>query len=159
MLRMTKLADYATMVMAYLAQNPGKLCSALEISGNTGLELPTVSKLLKQLARSGLLLAKRGTCGGYMLMQPPREISLVDIIETIEGQPIGLTECSSVSALCCRESSCPVRANWQRISQEVYTILKRMTLAELIRPLARTEEVRIRRSKGEPSGEGSRLRG
>jgi len=135
MLRMSKLADYGTIVMAYMARDPVKVCSAVEIATNIGLELPTVSKILKRLARNELVVSRRGPGGGYMLTRLPREISVADIIEAIEGQPMGLTECGSVPGLCIRESSCSVRANWQRINHVIRAILGRVTLAELAHPL------------------------
>jgi len=135
MLRMSKLADYGTLVMTYMAQEPQQVRSALEISSAVGLELPTVSKLLKSLLRANLLLSQRGAKGGYMLARQPGRISLVEIIDAIEGYLMGLTECGSIAGLCTRESACSVRANWQRISQMIRSALEQMTLLELARPL------------------------
>jgi FeS assembly SUF system regulator len=135
MLRMSKLSDYGTVVMAYIAQRPGRVLSTQEISTSVGLELPTVSKLLKSLVRTNLLLSQRGPKGGYRLARDPETISAADIIDSIEGYPMGLTECSSVPGLCSRESSCSVRTNWQRISLTIREILQRVTLADLARPL------------------------
>ena len=151
MLRMSKLADYGTVVMTYLAQEPGRSRSAPEISGAVGLELPTVSKLLKLLAHASLLTSLRGAKGGYMLAQRPEEISVADIIDAIEGYPMGFTECSSVPGLCTRELSCSVRANWQRISLAIREILERVTLAELAQPLPQTIDLEhMRHPKTEP---------
>ena len=141
MLRMSKLADYGTVVMTYLAQEPERVQSALEISSAVGLELPTVSKLLKMLSHGKLLVSQRGSKGGYMLARNPRGISLAEIIDAIEGYPMGLTECSSVHGLCTRESSCSVRTNWQRISQVIRDTLRQVTLADLARPLPQTIDI------------------
>lgn len=138
MLRMSKLADYGTVVMTYLAQEPQRVCSATEIAGAVGLELPTVSKLLKLLLHAGLLISHRGSKGGYGLAHDPRGIAVADIIDAIEGYPMGFTECSSVPGLCTRELSCSVRANWQRISRSIREILEQVTLAELAQPLPQT---------------------
>jgi FeS assembly SUF system regulator len=135
MLRMSKLADYGTVVMAYLASGPEQVRSALEISRAIGLELPTVGKILKTLVRANLLLSRRGVRGGYLLARAPRYISVAEIIDAIEGYPMGLTECSSVPGLCTRETSCAVRGNWQRVSRIVRATLEQMTLAELATPL------------------------
>ena len=134
MLRMSKLADYGTVVMAYLAKDPTRITSALEISASVGLELPTVSKLLKSLTRGHLVHSHRGPKGGSMLARLPDEISVADIIDAIEGYPMGLTECSSVPGLCSREGSCLIRSNWQRISRTIRDTLQQLTLAELARP-------------------------
>lgn len=131
MLRMSKLADYGTVVMTYMAQQPGRVHSAPEIAMAIGLELPTVSKLLKRLVRGQMLLSQRGIKGGYMLAQEPSAISVADIIDSIEGYPMGLTECSSIPGLCTREATCHVRTSWQRISQAIHLSLQKVTLADL----------------------------
>lgn len=134
MLRMSKLADYGTVVMTYIAKQPEHLMSAAEIAHAVGLEPPTVSKLLKLLTHAGLLVSRRGAAGGYSLSRPAPRISVADIIDAIEGAPMGLTECSSIPGLCTRESMCSVRANWQRISQSIRGILAEITLDDLLLP-------------------------
>lgn len=138
MLRMSKLADYGTVVMTYIAQQPERVLNAGNIAIAVGLELPTVSKLLKLLTHAGLLVSRRGAAGGYVLARPPQQISVADIIDAIEGVPIGLTECSSIPGLCTHEPACAVRANWQRISQSIRDILVGVSLAELALPLTQT---------------------
>lgn len=134
MLRMSKLADYGTVVMSYIAKQPERLISAGEIAHAIGLEQPTVSKLLKLMTHAGLLVSRRGAMGGYSLSRPPQRISVADIIDAIEGAPMGLTECSSMPGLCARESTCSVRANWQRISLSIRGILADVTLNDLLLP-------------------------
>lgn len=134
MLRMSKLADYGTVVMTCIAQQPERTLSAADIAIAVRLEPPTVSKLLKQLQQAGLLASQRGARGGYRLARPSTQISVADIISAIEGYPMGLTECSSMPGLCTRELSCAVRGNWQRISQSIREILQQVSLAELATP-------------------------
>jgi len=99
------------------------------------LPLPTVSKLLKELLRSGLLVSQRGVNGGYSLSREPQEISLAEIIAALEG-PIALTECSTDTiGLCALESCCAIKKNQQIISQVVRGVLDRLTLSDLIQPL------------------------
>jgi FeS assembly SUF system regulator len=137
MLRMSKLADYGTVVMTSLARAPDRVQSAADIALATGLALPTVSKLLKTLARSGLLVSTRGARGGYLLLRAPREISVAQVIAAIEGR-IGMTECSSVPGLCMQESGCSVRANWQRINHVVLRALQQISLEQLAQPMTET---------------------
>lgn len=144
MLRMSKLADYGTVVMTYLAHDPKQVRSALEIATAVGLELPTVSKILKRLVRAELLLSQRGSKGGYALAREPGAIPVAEIIDAIEGYPMGLTECSSIPGLCTHESSCSVRTNWQRISGAIRDMLERTTLAELARPVPQSIEMEPR---------------
>lgn len=93
MLRVTKLTDYATVVLTVLAARPGEVLSATELAEFTGLEPPTVSKVLKPLAQAGLVEGLRGVRGGYRLTRPAIEISLFEVVEAMEG-PLALTECS-----------------------------------------------------------------
>lgn len=130
MFRMSKLTDYGTVVMTYLAQQPGQVCSANEIADGTRVAMPTVSKVLKALARELLVVSRRGAKGGYTLARPPQAISMAQIITAMEG-PIGLTECSSMPGICSHESCCSIRPNWQRINQGIRTVLEGVTLAEM----------------------------
>ena len=80
MLRISKLTDYGTVLLAHLAANQASVCSAAEVAEATGVALPTVSKLLKLLARAGLVTSTRGSNGGYRLSRGPHEISAADVI-------------------------------------------------------------------------------
>lgn len=131
MLRISKMADYGTVVMAYLASNPEQAFNAKEIAANTRIALPTVSKILKLLARTGLLLSLRGAQGGYRLAQAASTITLVQIIDALDGN-IALTECSHDSGLCSLESVCAMRSNWQVISQTIRKALQGLSLAEMV---------------------------
>ena len=133
MLRVTKLTDYATVVLTALAGRPLLVLSAAELADQTGLEIPTVAKLLKPLAQGGLVFAFRGVNGGYRLARPAAEISLIQILEAIEG-PLGMTECSVHSGACGIEHSCGVRVSWRRINDVVAETLRAVSLAELLAP-------------------------
>lgn len=134
MLRISKLTDYATIMLASMAQAPQQVWTSSEIAAAVGLELPTVSKILKSLVRAGMLRSQRGPRGGYQLAQQPEAMTIADVIDAIEGYPMGMTECSSILGLCARESSCSVRTNWQWISREIRRNLERVTLADLAHP-------------------------
>ena len=133
MLRVTKLTDYATVVLTALAAKPGDVHSAAELAEQAGLEMPTVAKVLKPLAQAGLVEGFRGVNGGYRLARPAGEISLVEIVEAMEG-PLGMTECSVHAGACGIEHSCGVRANWRRINDVVADALRGVTLAEMLAP-------------------------
>ncbi len=133
MLKMGKLTDYATVIMSFLAQNPGTVHAASELAVVVGISNPTALKVLKTLARAGLLQSQRGTKGGYQLTRLPAAISMADILQAMEG-PIGLTECGSSPGACVRESQCSVRTNWQRISQAVGDALAGVSLADMAAP-------------------------
>ena len=135
MLRVSKLADYGTVVMASMARDPGRVHSAADMAMRIGLAAPTVSKILKMLARSGLVTSSRGAKGGYRLRCDPAEISVAQIVGAMDG-PIGMTECSTGPGICAQEAACTVRANWQTINHIVLDALSQVTLAQMTKPLA-----------------------
>jgi len=130
MLRMSKLTDYGTMVLAELATNDQGLSTASQVADATHLALPTVSKLLKSLAHSGLVVSARGVQGGYALARPAAAISAAEILDALEG-PVALTDCSSSSGGCNLESYCRVGTAWQRINQSIRKALEGVSLADL----------------------------
>jgi FeS assembly SUF system regulator len=134
-LRVSKLTDYATVVMTCLAAGDGVM-SAQALAERARLELPTVSKLLKQLAQAGLVASTRGINGGYRLARTAERITIADIVTAMEG-PIGMTECSAHAGLCGHEPHCGVRVNWQRINQAIAAALASVTLADMLHPPAR----------------------
>src|ERR1700684_3008478 len=85
MLRISKLTDYATVVLAALAEQPDQLRTAAALAGRTRIAAPTVSKLLKQLHKAGLLTSTRGLHGGYQLARPPGQITVAAILDALEG--------------------------------------------------------------------------
>lgn len=134
MIRITREADYGILLMTCLAQADGQPRSATALSQQRRLPLPMVSKILKTLARAGLLTSQRGAQGGYSLARPPTEISAADIIGALEG-PLAITECSGESHDgCSRQDQCDVSSHWPRINQAIYTALQSISLLEMSRP-------------------------
>jgi FeS assembly SUF system regulator len=134
MFRVSKLTDYASVVMTVLAEAyaGGEVLSAQALAEAARLELPTASKLLKQLAQARLVESFRGVNGGYRLARAPSMISLADILVAMEG-PLGMTECSAQEGLCGLEPDCGVRGNWRRVSEVIETALRQMSLADMRR--------------------------
>ncbi|MEM8984734.1 MAG: SUF system Fe-S cluster assembly regulator [Pseudomonadota bacterium] len=126
---MSKLTDYGTVVLAELATESGTR-TALALSDQTALPLPTVRKVLKRLARSGLVRSERGAAGGYELSRPAATISATDILTALEG-PVLLTACSADDHDCRLESTCTVGTTWQMINQQIRTALDSVTLRDL----------------------------
>lgn len=133
MLRPSKLADYATVIMTDLARDPARLRNAADLAAETHLAAPTVSKVLKRLAREGLLVSIRGAHGGYRLARMPADITMAEIIAALEG-PLGLTDCAAHNGRCGIESRCGVRGNWLRINLAVQRALEGVTLAAMAEP-------------------------
>jgi len=134
MLRITKLTDYATVVLTVLAARWSQVCSAAELAELVGLETPTVSKLLKSLAQAGLVESVRGVHGGYRLARLPQTIALIEIVEAMEG-PLALTECSHQDSRCGIAQHCGLQFHWRQINEVIHDALRAVTLAQLLRPL------------------------
>jgi FeS assembly SUF system regulator len=130
MLRMSKLTDYGTMVLAQLAANEGALSTAGQVADATHLGQPTVSKLLKSLVHAGLVVSARGVQGGYALARSASTISAAEIIDALEG-PVAITECSSANGGCNLESYCRVGSAWQRVNHSIRRALEGVTLDDL----------------------------
>jgi FeS assembly SUF system regulator len=139
MVRLSKLTDYGMVLMSCFARSTaGSLRTARDLAAESRLPLPTVSKLLKELLQSGLLVSHRGIQGGYRLARESREISLAEIIAALEG-PVALTECSTdISGLCDLEACCAIKKNQQVISQAVRGVLAKLMLSDLIQPMQLT---------------------
>lgn len=133
MLRISKLADYGTVVMVYLVHHQDKLCNARDIATHTYLAIPTVSKLLKKLTSAGLLFSVRGASGGYKLQRSAAEISVSDILFALDEQR-GIIECHLKSSDCSLGGVCRIQTNWRIISQAVESALSSVSLAALAQP-------------------------
>ncbi len=134
MLRISKMTDYAIMVMVELHAVRGEVLSAQAVAERSHLELPTVSKVLKLLVKTQLVDSYRGPNGGYRLERQAKDISVAEIIAAIEG-PIAMTECSVEEGLCAQEAICSLRGNWQRISIAVTKAMEGVSLAEMAQPV------------------------
>jgi FeS assembly SUF system regulator len=133
-IRLTNLADYAVVVMAAAAREPGVKLSAARVAEMTGIPAPTVAKLMGTLARGGLLMASRGVAGGFTLGRDPADVSVAEVVEAVDG-PIALTSCVSGDEHdCAMEGHCAVRGHWGPINQAVRGALMAVTLADLLQP-------------------------
>jgi FeS assembly SUF system regulator len=140
MLRLSKLTDYAVVVLIRLAEGEraeaiGAADDAVQTSPGialaTGVPEPTVAKVLKSLAGAGLVCSLRGARGGYRLARSLRAISVADVIAAVDG-PIALTACvDGGSGGCDVESMCAVKGRWDLVNDAIRRALHGITLAEM----------------------------
>jgi len=132
--RLSKTTDYGIVLMAQLAGDEPRARpqNARELAESSDLPFPMVGKILKALAREGLLVSQRGAKGGYSLAKAPEELTVSEMIRVLEG-PVALTDCAIGPALCAHETMCAVREPWQVISRVVEGALADVTLADLVR--------------------------
>lgn len=131
MLRLNRLTDYGVVMLIQMARNRDDLWTASRISQDTGVPLPTVSKLLNALAHADLIASHRGATGGYTLERRAEEITVAEIIQALEG-PIALTACvDGATGGCEVESICAMRGNWDKVNKAIKGALAQVTLADM----------------------------
>jgi len=136
MLRISKLTDYGTVILVHLADlEQEQLQAAKDVATATHLALPTVQKVLKTLAHSGLVVSARGAEGGYRLARAPETISATEILDALEG-PLAITECSDDDSHCEIQDDCQVGGAWQKISRAIRSAMDDIRLSDLRNPPA-----------------------
>jgi len=128
MLKISKLTDYATILLAHLSLTPQGRLNVAALSQATHIAKPSVAKIMKALQQAGLVDSTRGIKGGYGLAKTASAIRAADIIDAVEG-PQGLTDCAHGG--CAREPSCQVGHAWQRVHRRIRQTLEDTTLFEL----------------------------
>lgn len=133
-LRLSKLSDYAVVVLSELGTAPeGAMRNASALAVATGIAEPTVAKVLKLLAAGGLVVSQRGPHGGYRLSRPLAETAISDVIDAIEG-PIALAACVEHAGGCEHECTCRVRGRWDPVNAAIRRALSEITLADMACP-------------------------
>jgi FeS assembly SUF system regulator len=131
MIRINRLTDYGIVLMTQMAAHAARVHNATEVAHDAHLPLPTVSKLLRLLAKEGLLESHRGVKGGYGLARRAEHITVGNIVRALEG-PIAITTCTNDSPGDCEhEGRCPVRGHWSLINLAVRQALDSVTLADM----------------------------
>ena len=149
MLKLSRLADYAVMICCRLAAEQACLYNVTSLAEETGLGQATVSKLTKLLSKADILTSCRGVNGGYALARPPEEISIIQIIEAIEG-PVAITQCHTLSGEDCSvERLCGLKPAWEKINLAVRSSLTGVRLSDLISTPTQVSAPRIKLVSGE----------
>ena len=157
MIRMTKQADYGIVLLTHMAGEQERVFPATELAEAVQLPAPTASKILKALARGGVLESHRGVKGGYCLMREPERITVAEIITALDG-PIAITECIDDSpGECAQEPICAVRGNWRRINDGIRLALESITLAEMCGPIGPVPD-RLVTLGAKPAGDAEAVR-
>jgi FeS assembly SUF system regulator len=137
MLRLGKLADYGLLITRLLAEQSGQLTTG-EIVRETRIPLPTVRKLLKFLVDAGVVESSRGLKGGYRLAADPADISIVEVIQAIDG-PIAITDCNKEGACCDLVDSCDLRDNWKFINGILIEQLQQISINDMRKNLKKAD--------------------
>lgn len=152
MFRLTRLTDYAIALLTHMVSDDKAVWAASDLAARTRLPQPTVSKILKHLAKTGLLKALRGAAGGYQFPSSSRDISVLQVIEAMDG-PISITDCSGSS----RDSECLIRdfcamgSRWNTINHTVRRALASVSLQDMVaKPLPEQDSEDSQEARDDP---------
>ena len=131
MIRLSKLADYAFVILTHMISSDKASWSATDLAEKTTLPLPTVAKIMKLLAKGDVVLAQRGATGGYRLAYAANTINVAQVIRAIDG-PIALTGCVGEKPnKCAAKTFCGLHDCWDKLNTAIETALESILLAEL----------------------------
>ncbi len=139
-MKLSTRGKYGLYAMYYLAQHAGEGPQSLQSVATTGVPKQYLEQILGSLRRAGLVSTVRGSQGGYQMAGSPSEVTLLNILDAVEG-PIELSECTSDERCCDRSSQCPVRGVWQRVSDSINRELNAITLQSMLPPKESEEQL------------------
>ncbi len=132
-MQITRQADYAVRAVLYLARIEGNQRAATStIAQEQGIPPSFLAKIISQLSIAGLLHTSRGARGGVTLARDPKDITLLEVIEAIDG-PIMLNECVGDNATCTFDENCPLKPVWCEAQNELVARLKGTNFAQLLK--------------------------
>ncbi|MGB4600552.1 MAG: Rrf2 family transcriptional regulator [Trichlorobacter sp.] len=131
MMELTRKGDYAIRGIVYLAGQPlDKISLLSNIAAAVDVPQTFLAKIFQQFSKSGIVKSYRGTGGGFILARPPEQITLLEVVEAVEG-PITPNRCVVAPGECERDSFCTVHPIWERVKQQVRQLLADITLKDL----------------------------
>ena len=131
-MQITRQADYAVRAILHLARtNSGERIATSSVAKEQRIPPSFLAKIISQLSIAGLLHTSRGARGGVTLARDPRDITLLEVVEAIDG-PIQLNECVAGNGVCSFEENCPIRSVWCEAQDELVARLRKTDFAQLI---------------------------
>ena len=131
MMELTRKGEYAIRGIVFLASQPAdKICLLSDIASAVDVPQTFLAKIFQQFSKIGLVRSYRGTGGGFVLGRPPEKITLLEVVEAVEG-PIVPNRCVTGDGECNRSSTCNVHPVWVSVQDQVRDILEKVTLKDL----------------------------
>ncbi len=130
-MQITRQADYAVRAVLHLARNGDQRIATSLIAEEQKIPAAFLAKIISQLSIAGFLQTSRGARGGVRLARPPKDITLLEVIEAIDG-PIQLNECVGNKGWCSFDDNCPLRPVWCDAQEELVNRLKGTNFADMI---------------------------
>ncbi|KEI35803.1 transcriptional regulator [Francisella sp. W12-1067] len=131
MLKISKLLDYGLLIVVTIAKNDSSSYSAAKIAEVTGLNIPTIRKLLNLLSLASIVSSKRGVEGGYTLVKNPREISVLEVVKAVESD-VNITECCDIQKSCSVLKRCTVHNYWKIMNNRVLSMLSNTSIYDIV---------------------------
>lgn len=132
MMELTRKGEYAIRGIVYLASRPAdQVCLLSDIAAAVDVPPTFLAKIFQQFSKIGLVKSYRGTGGGFILGRPADKITLLDVVEAVEG-PIIPNRCVVDGVDCDRGHTCNVHPIWMKVQSQVRGILDKVTLKELV---------------------------
>jgi FeS assembly SUF system regulator len=144
MMKLSKKADYGLIALKHLAMHAGASCSASDIAEVYGMSTPLMAKVLQKLAKGGIVVARYGSSGGYMLARDPPRITALDAIKAIDG-PLFITSCVTSHGECDLSTTCSIREPLRRVNESILEVLGKVTISHMTdeAPLSEVVELRV----------------
>jgi Rrf2 family protein len=134
MLRLNKMTDYAIRVVRAIYMDPDRVVTSVVISERENIPLPILFKVLRVLNSAGIITSRRGRgdkVGGYELMADPANLTLLDVIQVVQGE-VYLSDCLQDTSICCHRGNCGVHKEFQRINEALRKECGAKSIKELI---------------------------
>lgn len=131
-MQITRQADYALRAMLYLTQlEPNQRAATSQIAEEQHIPPSFLAKIISQLSIAGLIHTSRGARGGVSLARPPEEISILEVVEAIDG-PLSLNECTQNPSACPFGETCPLHSLWCETQAELVDRLRSTSFAQFV---------------------------
>lgn len=131
-MQITRQADYAVRAVLHLARmEPNQRAATSQVAQDQHIPPSFLAKIISQLSIAGLLHTSRGARGGVTLARAPKDITLLEVIEAIDG-PIMLNECVAETSTCTFDEECPLRPVWCEAQEELVARLKNTNFQHLL---------------------------
>ncbi|MBO8131988.1 MAG: Rrf2 family transcriptional regulator [Candidatus Marinimicrobia bacterium] len=130
-MKITTKIRYAIRLLIFLAQRKGKVVFLKDVSEKENISFKYLEQIIPYLKNSGLILSKRGAKGGYILAKKPSQITIKEIVQSIEG-PIAIVECVTSPEYCNRRNNCAPNKLWKKLNEQISDTLETITLEDLV---------------------------
>lgn len=143
-MKLSKKADYGLIAVKHLALRGSEQAqSAADIAEVYGISTPLMAKVLQKLAKGGLVNARHGSSGGYVLARDPHRMTTLEVITAIDG-PLFITSCTTSRGECGQTDTCTIREPLRRVNESILQVLNTVTISQLTEDTSASEIVELR---------------